>query len=175
MPPEGSDPGAGGGSFLTRRIAGLPAIVWVGGAALLAYLLFFRGARSGSGASSSGGGGTSSTGDVTFTPGSTSVTITGGGTAHGPVATGTTGTPNPQPKPVPPPRTKVTSVSHRTYTVRAGDTLKSIAAKFGISVTALAHANVYVPGEVPGDKKVGQRLGTGAGLKTGQVLVIPGS
>jgi len=32
---------------------------------------------------------------------------------------------------------------------------------------------VYVPGEVAGDKKVGQTLGTGAGLKTGQVLRVP--
>lgn len=164
----------GEGNFLTRRIAGMPAFVWVGGAALLAYLLFFRGARS-SGNSSSGGGGTSTTGDVSFTPGTTSVTITGGGTANGPVATGTTGTHNPQPKPVPPPRKKIVAVTHRTYTVKTGDTLKSIAAKFRISIVDLAHANVYVPGEVPGDQKVGQRLGTGAGLKVGQVLVIPGT
>jgi len=40
-------------------------------------------------------------------------------------------------------------------------------------VATLAHANVYVPGEVAGNKKVGQTLGTGAGLKTGQKLNIP--
>jgi hypothetical protein len=44
---------------------------------------------------------------------------------------------------------------------------------FGISVPTLAHANVYVAGELPGNAKVGQTLGTGAGLKTGQVLKIP--
>lgn len=68
------------------------------------------------------------------------------------------------------------SVPHTTYssyTVKPGQTLSSIANMFGISVATLAHANVYVPGEVAGNKKVGQTLGTGAGLKTGQVLKIP--
>jgi LysM repeat protein len=60
-----------------------------------------------------------------------------------------------------------------TYVVKAGDTLASIAAKYGISVATLAQNNVYVSGEVPGNKKVGQTLGTGAGLKTGQVLKVP--
>lgn len=59
-----------------------------------------------------------------------------------------------------------------SYTVKAGESLASIAAKFGISVAQLAHANVYVSGEA-GKNKVGQRLGTGAGLKTGQVLKVP--
>jgi LysM repeat protein len=61
----------------------------------------------------------------------------------------------------------------QTYVVKPGDTLASVAKKYGISVATLAHANVYVPGEVAGNKKVGQPLGTGAGLKTGQVLTIP--
>lgn len=68
---------------------------------------------------------------------------------------------------------KPTGTAFSTYTVKAGDTLASIAARFGISVTQLAHANVYVSGELPGNKKVGQTLGTGAGLKTGQVLKVP--
>jgi LysM repeat protein len=60
-----------------------------------------------------------------------------------------------------------------TVTVKKGQTLASIAAANHISVAELAHANVYVPGEVAGNAKVGQTLGTGAGLKTGQVLKIP--
>lgn len=60
-----------------------------------------------------------------------------------------------------------------SYVVKAGDTLASIAARFGISVATLAHANTYVSGEVAGNKKVGQTLGTGAGLKTGQTLKVP--
>lgn len=65
------------------------------------------------------------------------------------------------------------SATSGLYTVKPGETLTSIANRFGISVATLAHANVYVPGEVAGNKKVGQTLGTGAGLKTGQVLKIP--
>jgi LysM repeat protein len=76
----------------------------------------------------------------------------------------------PRPKPVAAPARGSSTTS---YTVKKGDTLSSIAAKYHISVTELAHSNVYVPGEVAGNKKVGQTLGTGAGLKTGQVLKIP--
>lgn len=63
--------------------------------------------------------------------------------------------------------------TYSSYTVKPGQTLSSIANMFGISVATLAHANVYVPGELPGNAKVGQTLGTGAGLRTGQVLKIP--
>lgn len=94
--------------------------------------------------------------------GSTGATGTNGNTGKTgqPGKPGTTGSPKP--------RTAFTN-----YTVRAGDTLASIAARFGVSVATLAHANVYVTGELAGNKKVGQQLGTGAGLKTGQVLKIP--
>src|SRR5215469_10437169 len=66
-------------------------------------------------------------------------------------------------------------VTYTKYTVHPGDTLQSLSRRFGVSEADIAHApgNVYVKGEVPGDKKVGQQLGTGAGLKTGQVLNIP--
>lgn len=163
-------PPEGGGSFLTRRVAGMPAWVLIVVVAGGAYLLFFR--NKGTNATSSGGGGTSTTGNIDFTPGTTTVNITGGAASAG---GSSNGTPNPQPKPKPPPKKVKTGVTMRTYTVKSGDTLASIARKFGISVAALAHANVYVPGEVPGDKKAGQTLGTGAGLKTGQVLKIPGT
>ncbi|HEY2089885.1 MAG TPA: LysM domain-containing protein [Mycobacterium sp.] len=46
-----------------------------------------------------------------------------------------------------------------SYTVKPGDTLDKLAEKFGISRVDLAHAN---------------GLGTGAGLKTGTVLHVPG-
>jgi hypothetical protein len=53
--------------------------------------------------------------------------------------------------------------------------LQSLAAQYHTTVDAIAKApgNVYVSGEVPGNKKVGQQLGTGAGLKTGMKLNIP--
>lgn len=66
------------------------------------------------------------------------------------------------------------SPSMGKYTVRAGDTLQSVAARYGISVATLAHTpgNVYVSGEAAASK-VGQQLGTGAGLKTGMTLNVP--
>jgi len=92
--------------------------------------------------------------------------------------------PAPVTNPAPPPPAATTpraapittpsrGASTTTYTVKKGDTLASIAARYHISVAELAHSNVYVAGEVPGNKKVGQTLGTGAGLKTGQVLKVP--
>lgn len=202
MPPEPAPQGGGGGSFLTQKYMGLPGIVWLGGAAILAYFLFFRNKSSSSSSpSSSGGGGTSTTGNITFTPPATQVTVPTDSaspvnTNTGSSATDTSnqginpgqpslsGVINPQPSPSMPGRSATTVTSAqtaattaptnpKTYTVQAGDTLASIAKKFGISVATLAHANVYVPGELPGNAKVGQPLGTGAGLKTGQVLKIP--
>lgn len=181
-PPPSQPPAQGG--FFTQKYLGIPGVVWLAGAAVLAYFLFFRNkSSSGAGGTSTGGGGTSTTGDITLQPGTETIDLTGTTAATG---TGVTNTapvgdqdinpvtmvnapgPNPQPSPKPPPRTKFVY-----YVVQRGDTLKSIAARYGISIATLAHANTYVPGEVPGDKKVGQRLGTGAGLKTGQRLTVP--
>jgi LysM repeat protein len=69
------------------------------------------------------------------------------------------------------PAPKITG--YKTVTVKAGQTLDEIAKEYGITPAELASQNVYVEGEVPGNKKVGQTLGTGAGLKTGQVLKVP--
>jgi len=193
---------SGGGNFLTQKYFGMPGIVWLGGAALLAYFLFFRkGSSSSSG--SSGSSGTSSgetSGAVTFNQGTgqggytnnyAPVNTTEGSTASNPANNGinpgqpqVSGAINPQPTPPVTGATATTATSTttaattaptnpKTYTVQAGDTLASIAKKFGISVASLAHANTYVKGEVPGNAKVGQPLGTGAGLLTGQVLKIP--
>lgn len=62
--------------------------------------------------------------------------------------------------------------SFKTITVRAGQTLDQLAKQYGITPAELAQYNVYVAGEAPG-KKAGTPLGTGAGLKTGQVLKVP--
>jgi LysM repeat protein len=198
--PEGP-PASTGGNFLTQKYFGMPGIVWLGGAALLAYFLFFR--KSGSGSSGSSGtssGSDGTSGAVTFNQGTgqggynnnyAPLNTSTGSTASNPVNNGlnpgqpqVSGAINPQPV-APVPGAAVTTASStttaattapvnpKTYTVQAGDTLASIAKKFGISVATLAHANVYVKGEVPGNKKVGQPLGTGAGLVTGQVLKIP--
>ena len=56
------------------------------------------------------------------------------------------------PKPAQPP------IFNKTYIVKKGETLNSIAKSLGISRVDLAHAN---------------GLGTGAGLRTGQTLKVP--
>jgi LysM repeat protein len=66
-------------------------------------------------------------------------------------------------KKAPPPTSKKPGdndpVMSNSYTVKPGDTLDKLAEKYGISRVDLAHAN---------------GLGTGAGLRTGQVLHVPG-
>lgn len=91
------DAGGGGGSFLTRKYMGIPAIVWVGGAALLAYMLFFRNSSgsSGSGTSSSG---TATTGNITFSPPASDTSNSGLNPGQGMLSGGT----NPQPTPAAP-------------------------------------------------------------------------
>lgn len=170
MAAEQGAPGPSG--FLSMR-----NLLIVGGVAVVAYFLFFRNSQGGG--TSTGGGGTSTTGDITANPAETinvqapSVTQTAPATATVP---GKTITPsvNPQPKPPVPPKVKTTSVHYLNYTVKPGDTLASIAAKYHISVAQLAHApgNVYVAGEAS-PSKTGKQLGTGAGLKTGMHLRIP--
>jgi LysM repeat protein len=49
-------------------------------------------------------------------------------------------------------------IFNATYVVRAGDTLNSVAKRFGITRVELAHAN---------------GLGTGAGLRTGERIKVP--
>jgi LysM repeat protein len=125
-------------------------------------------AQAAGGLTSAGGGGT--TGDTGATgpagpagPAGPTGATGNAGSGSSPAGNNNTGSANGKP----------TGSAFSSYTVKAGDSLASIAARFGISVTQLAHANVYVAGEVPGNKKVGQTLGTGAGVKTGQVLKVP--
>lgn len=169
--PEG---GAPGGGFMSKRFLGIPAVVWLIAAALLAYL-YFRNQNSSSsgssgGASSASTGNTPTTGNISVKPAET-IDVSGLTQSQsdqqttepaGPTETGRDND-----------RQHQTKTSNTKYTVKAGESLTEIAKRFGISVACLAHHNVYVKGEVPGNKKVGQRLGTGAGLKTGQVLTIP--
>lgn len=178
--PEPQGGGAPGGGFMSKKFLGIPAVVWLIGAAILAYLYFRNSSSSGSsgtGASSSAGSGQSTTGDITFTPGTSTVEVQGNTNPstqqNTTQTTNNSGTPNPQPTPNPKPPTKSSTGQMKSYTVKKGQSLDEIAKQFGIDAACLAHNNVYVKGEVPGNKKVGRPLGTGAGLKTGQVLKIP--
>lgn len=129
----------------------------------------------GTGGGAGGGGGTSSgtgTGG-TGRPGQTTSTVTGGGKGgKGKGGKGKTSVTVTGRHPTgPPAHYHPPAVSYTDYTVRAGQTLAEIAKANGITVAQLAHSNTYAPGEAGG--KTGQTLGTGAGLKTGQVLRIP--
>ena len=94
-----------GGSPLTRKYGGVPGYVWLIGAGVLAYFLFFRGSSSSSGGTSSNPSGTSDN-STTDLSGSTlpSSPVTVNVTNPPPPAHNT---PNPQPKPKPPPKKKV--------------------------------------------------------------------
>ena len=59
-----------------------------------------------------------------------------------------------------PPTTAPTPPARRTYVVKARDTLRGIAAQFGVSVQALVDANNLTPAQADS-------------LRVGQELVIP--
>lgn len=177
MPESG---GGAPGGFMSRRFMGIPAIVWLAGAAILAYLYFRNKNSSGNtsgGASSGSTGDTSTTGNISLKPSTETIDITGlqqnPNTTETETDQQTTNVTGPVETGRPPVKQHQTKTSNVKYTVKAGETLAEIARRYGISVACLAHHNVYVKGEVPGNRKVGERLGTGAGLKTGQVLTIP--
>jgi hypothetical protein len=112
--------GQSGGIFM-KKYAGIPGIVWVAGAVLLAYLIFRR-SGTGGGATSTGGGGTSTTGNISVGPVSRALNVTANyNNAH----TSTTihpahhkpmpprhRVPNPQPRP-PHKRPKRIAVKHK--------------------------------------------------------------
>lgn len=149
--PEPQTEGGGGGNILTAKYFGLPGFVWLGGAAILAYFLFFRNKSS---ASTSGttSGGTSGSGSGSETGGNITVNVpknrsqpvnaasgsTSPNGANTPGQGGQTGTPNPQPTPTPAPSTGSSTTT----------------------TTTPATNNVTVP------NVVGQRLATATGILT---------
>jgi LysM repeat protein len=98
---------------------------------------------------------------TTVTPPSVNVTATDNDTAPAAPAGGAPPTPTPvktvAPKPVAP-KPAQPPIFNKTYIVKKGETLNSIAKSLHISRVDLAHAN---------------GLGTGAGLRTGQTLKVP--
>lgn len=194
------DDAPGGAPAGEKRVLGIPRnYLIVGGIALAGGLAWMWWERSHKKASSSSTTTTVITGSVSSNTGisgsmlnailkdwqqnpptSSTATSTGSKTAKTTTKTTTPETTKTVSKTPPktPPKTvakapvkKITG--YKTVTVKAGQTLDEIAKEYGITPAELASQNVYVKGEVPGDKKVGQTLGTGAGLKTGQVLKVP--
>jgi hypothetical protein len=111
--PEEGGGGPAAPGFMSRRFFGIPAIFWLLGAIILAYLVFRnRSGRSGGGAT--GASGQSATGDISIAPATSTYKIM---TQFGPnttTATQHTGkaappkhrTHNPQPRPKPRPTKK---------------------------------------------------------------------
>jgi LysM repeat protein len=162
----------GGGNFLTTKYGGLPGYVWLIGAGVGAYFLFFKNKSSSAagGASSTGGGGQSTTGDISLQPGTETIQLqapssqltaqtataspggsvgqggsagsSGGGNSVG--QGGQTGTPNPQPTPKPPPRHKTGTVTIHHKAVKPQ--FVTVAQWPGKSVNGLAQWNTTLWG-----------------------------
>lgn len=167
-----NEPSSGGGNFLTRKIGPLPMWGWVAIAAGLILLYSYRqksqqttAASTNTAANTPGGVDSSLVPQFinqeyvnTSPPQSPSVTVNN--TVPTPPDTNDIPTPPstggntvaPRPVPVSSP------IFNGTYKVKKGQTLQDVANQFGISRVQLAHAN---------------GLGTGAGLRTGQVLHVP--
>jgi LysM repeat protein len=177
--PEAAPRSGGAGGMLTRKVGPLPVWGWLAALTALAlgyWLLKGKGSGSSSGSATGTDTGTTPAGDVpdyvsqttvnVSTPAEPGQTGNGTGTTAAPPTTKTTPPPvkaTTPPASAAPAKTAAKSaqppVMSGSYTVKAGDTLDSLAEKFGISRVDLAHAN---------------GLGTGAGLKTGEVLHVPG-
>ena len=163
----------GGGNVLTHKLGPLPTWVWIAVIGLGIVAWSWWKSKSADAASSASTASSSTPADQvpqfvnqTYTtvtpptvnvttpaaPATTPVTPPPGATAPTPTPVKTTAPKPVAPKPAQPP------IFNKTYIVKKGETLNSIAKSLGISRVDLAHAN---------------GLGTGAGLRTGQTLKVP--
>ena len=99
MPEEGmQQPGAG--NIFTNRILGIPGVVWLIGAGVLAYFIFFRNRGQSAGSpSTSGGGGTITTGNTTIEKGAVTVNVSQPQSSTETETTNNQGQPGPKPPP----------------------------------------------------------------------------
>jgi LysM repeat protein len=161
---------SGGGNVLTHKLGPLPTWVWIViiGLAIIAWSWWKN--KSASAASSANTAASSTPADqvpqfvnqtyTTVTPPSVSVTDTEPATPASPAGPPPVkvGPPSKEPPPYRAPAPQQPPIFNKPYTVKKGETLNSIAKQLGISRVDLAHAN---------------GLGTGAGLRTGQVIKVP--
>jgi LysM repeat protein len=179
--PEAAGGGGGIGGTLGRKFGPLPVWGWLAIVTVLGLGYYLWKGKSSASSATGTDTGTTPAGDVPDYVSQTTVNITEPaepgqtGTGTGPTKTPPTKKPAPPPAKTPTPPTKKPPpkttpkapapkstqppVMSGSYTVKAGDTLDKLATKFSISRVDLAHAN---------------GLGTGAGLKTGEVLHVPG-
>jgi LysM repeat protein len=192
--PTAPESRSSGGNVFTRKVGPLPMWGWMAIALVLAFVFYLYKKHTSSSSSTSSGSNSATNNspggvDSSLVPQFVNQTYVNGSPPAAPSITNNTTTTtdsndtnsnNSAPVSVggntvatKPPTT--TKVSYITYKVKAGDTLQSLSKKYGVTVEQIASApgNVYVSGEVAGNKKVGQQLGTGAGLKTGMTLKIP--
>lgn len=193
----------GGGNVFTRKIGPLPMWAWMGIALALAIVYYlYKKHQSGSSSSTSSTqnssmntpGGVDASLVPQFVnqvynqetpPVAPNVTVnntipvqtpTGPDNDNPPPNTGNGGTP-PAKTPKPPGNRVPTphKVTYKTITVQPGQTLQSLAQQYHTTPDQIADipGNVYVKGELPGNAKVGQQLGSGAGLKTGMKIKVP--
>jgi hypothetical protein len=166
MSPEDGAGGGMGGIF-TAKIMGIPGIVWLIGAAGIAYFIFARksSAASAGSPSTSGGGGTITTGQTTIDSGAVTVSVSQGGSGD---------TSNPQPTPTPPPKK---STGSATPVVYGGNTKsKTITAPGGLDLMKIA-AQYKIPEQqlVAFNPSYRQYVGTGKPIPKGTKLQIPAS
>jgi len=198
MQTESAAPDGGGGNVFTRKIGPLPMWAWMGIALALAIVYYLYKKHTSSSTSSQNSAQNSSVNtpggvDASLVPQfvnqvynqetppvAPNVTVNNTIPAappdndNPPPSTGGT-PPAKTPKPTGNRVTPAKKVTYKTITVQPGQTLQSLAQQYHTTPDQIADVpgNVYVKGEVPGDKKVGQQLGSGAGLKTGMKLKIP--
>lgn len=162
---EGSAPSAtGGGAHVPSRNAGplskrygpLPAWAWLVLAFVLLLGVAYWRSRNNANTAAGSSAGTTNSADI---PQFVNQVFTNPAPPEEPEPTKPPTVPSPPKPPAPRPKSPVNVASFR-YTVKKGDTLLSLSQKFlgTTNRTALAHAN---------------GLGTGAGLRPGQILVIP--
>jgi LysM repeat protein len=190
----------GGGNVFTRKLGPLPMWAWMGIALAVAIVYYLYKKKTGSSNTSQNSAQNSSLNtpggvDASLVPQfvnqvynqetppvAPNVTVTNNlppdndtqptGTQPPPPPSHNPGNPKPPARRQPPPSKPVT---YKTITVQPGQTLQTLAAQYHTTPDQIADipGNVYVKGEVPGDKKVGQQLGSGAGLKTGMKIKVP--
>lgn len=167
----------GGGNFFTAKIMGIPGVVWLIGAAAIAYFLFARSSSSGSAGSpsTSGGGGTVTTGQTTIDSGAVQVSVSQSGPPQSttPPTVTNPGGPisNPQPTPTPTPKTGTGNV------VFGGNTKsKSVTAPGGKDLNLIAQS-YKIPEQqlVAFNPALRQYVGTGKPIPKGTKLNIPAS
>lgn len=182
--PERGGGGGGGGSFFSRKLGPLPTWGWMAivGVLVLVYA-YYKKSKSASAATTQTAATNNTPGGVdsslvpqfinqTYTettpppaPNITTNTVNSNDTnSNNTAPTDVTippiaSMPPPTAKPpAPRPAPLASPIFNGTYKVKKGQTLAQIATQFGITREQLAHAN---------------GLGTGAGLRTGQVLHVP--